>query len=201
MNLGYVISTIIASLVLLSLVALNSRIMRGSGEQTLYTMAKIQSDMIVDYVNDDMRTMGYRIEGIDGNAIIDAETNRIRFQARPNDSNDNIVIIEWEFDADPSATPSGRNPNVRPLYRSISFPDDPAASPITEQIGSGVVDFSLVYLNESRQPILSDPVSNPGEIRHIQLNILVESLDSYNPDRFERSTWRGDITPFNLRPN
>ena len=188
MNLGYVISTIIAGMVLLSLIALNSRIMRGSGEQTLYTMAKIESDMIVDYFKDDMRIMGYRI---DGSAIVDADSSRIRFRTRPNENNDDIMEIEWFFDA--TFASSGRNPNVRPLYRIVNNGDEIS-------IGSGVVDFTLEYLDAERL-VIANPETQLDNIRQIRLNMVVESLDSYDPNRFERSTWRGEITPFNLRPN
>jgi len=186
MNLGYVISTIIASLVLLSLVALNSRIVRGSGEQTLYTMAKIQSDMIVDYVKDDMRSMGYRIGA---NPITLADSNRIRFLVHFENRMD-TTSIEWYFDDDTAI--SGRNPNVRPLFRIENDVDEIS-------IGSGVVEFRLVYLNAARDT-LPAPVANTGEIRQIWLEIITESLDSYDANRFERSTWSGVITPFNLRP-
>jgi len=155
MNLGYVISTIIASLILLSLVALNSRIIRGSGEQTLYTMAKIQSDMIVGYIQDDMRSMGYQI---DNAAITLADSNRIRFLVHF-EGNAEASAIDWWFDTDAAAT--GRNPNVRPLYRRISAHDadpnfDPATDTNTEEIGTGVVAFRLQYLNSQRE-VIADP--------------------------------------------
>ena len=187
MNLGYVISTIIASLVLLSLVALNSRIMRGSGEQTLYTMAKIQSDMAVDYIKDDMRSMGYRIGT---NPITLADSNRIRFLVHFENRMD-TTSIEWYFDDE--TVISGRNPNVRPLYRIENNVD-------TVSIGRGVVDFTLEYLDAERL-VITNPETQLENIRQIRLNMIVESLESYDLDRFERSTWRGEITPFNLRPN
>ncbi len=201
MNLGYVISTLIASLVLLSLVALNSRIMRGSGEQTLYTMAKIQSDMVVDYLKDDMRNLGYRI---DGTSIVHADDNRVRFLVRF-EGNEDISVIDWWFDE--NATQTGRNPNVRPLYRRVSLFDpaedinyDPATDALTESIGTGVVDFTLEYLDGQRQ-VIPDPNTQLDDIRQIRLSLIVESLESYDANRFERSTWRGEITPFSLRPN
>ena len=193
MNLGYVISTIIASLVLLSLVALNSRIIRGSGEQTLYTMAKIESDMIMDYVKDDMRSMGY---GIETTAITIADPNRIQFLVHFEGQAEQRVI-DWFFDdTGPSA---GRNPNTRPLYRRTGL--DPSALTV-ENIGSGVVSFELTYLDSKREVIGTpgDPLSS-GErelICQIQMELIVESLDSYDLNRFERSTWSGEVTPFNL---
>ena len=201
MNLGYVISTIIASLVLLSLVALNSRIMRGSGEQTLYTMAKIQSDTVLDYMKDDMRSMGYQVTG---NPIVFADSNRIRFMVRF-EGNEDVTAIDWWFDRDAPAT--GRNPNVRPLYRRISIHDpaedlnyDPATDALSVPVGTGVVDFRLEYLDAERL-VIANPETQLDNIRQIRLNMVVESLDSYDPNRFERSIWRGEITPFNLRPN
>jgi len=207
MNLGYVISTFIASLVLLSLVALNSRIVRGSGEQTLYTMAKIQSDMIVDYFKDDVRAAGY---GVDATAITIAESNRIQFifQAEPQP---NQRAIDWVFVNTPQI--SNRNPNVSPLYRrqapGAADPGFIITDPLVESIGSGVVRFHLEYLDSNRNLIAmaededEDGVAavDPADLEficQIRLQLIVESLDSYNLDRFERSTWSGEITPFNL---
>lgn len=198
MNIGYVISTIIAGMILVSLVALNSRIVRGSGEHTLYTMAKIQSDMIADYIKDDMRRMGYRIPG---NSIILAEDNRIRFLVtRGEGINPEVRIIDWWL-VEPAAENS-RNPNVWPLYRRESLYDpatdnDSFDSATFVEIGVGVVDFAMEYFATDGTPI-NDPVTEINNIRHIQLNIRVESMDSYDPDRFEGSIWQGEITPMHL---
>lgn len=200
MNLGYITSTIIASLVLLSLVALNSRIMRGSGEQTLYTMTKTQSDMIVDYVKEDMRTMGY---GVDTTAITIAEPTRIQFLAHDNPI-PNLRAIDWVFD---EGTPvAGRNPNVSPLFRRqvLGSADpifDPENDASIENVGTGVVRFRFEYLNSNRVAILPGdplPADTLGYVCQIGLEMIVESLESYDLDRFERSVWSGDITPFNL---
>ncbi len=199
MNLGYVISTIIASLILLSLVGLNSRIMRSSGEQTLYTMAKIDSDMVMDYMKDDMRSMGY---GIDGTAITIADSDRIRFLVHF-EGNAEPTAIDWWFDGD---TPvSGNNPNFRPLYRRQSAHDadpsyDPATDPDAFPVGSGIVEVRFEYLNAQRQ-VMATPVAQPENIRQIRMQLIAESGESYDPDRFERSTWEGEITPFNLASN
>ncbi len=198
MNLGYVISTIIASLILLSLVGLNSRIMRSSGEQTLYTMAKIQSDMIVDYLQDDVRSMGY---GINNVAITLADSNRIRFLVHFEGAAE-ASAIDWWFDTDAPAT--GRNPDVRPLYRRFSAhgadPNyDPATDANTVSVGVGVVEFRLEYLDADREIIEIENVNSQlGNIRQIRLNLITESLESYEGRRFNRSTWRGEFTPFNL---
>ena len=202
MNLGYVISTIIAGMVLLSLIALNSRIIRGSGEQTLYTMAKIESDMIVDYVKDDMRSMGY---GIDTTAISIAEPNRIQFLVHFEGQPDQRVI-DWFFDDDEAFVPTGRNPNARPLYRrDVTGAADPGFDPSeipVQTIGSGVVRFELVYL-DSRREVIGAPGNplSPAELEficQIRLEMIVESPESYDLTRFERSTWSGEMTPFNL---
>ncbi len=204
MNFGYVISTIIAGLILLSLVGLNSRLIRGSGEHTLYTTAKIQSDMIVDYIKDDMRRIGYQVAD---NPIVYADENRIRFLVTQDEITPVVQVIDWWFYED--AGSNSRNPNVRPLFRRESIYDpseDPIFDPTLEatavEIGVGVVDFSIEYLDSQRQElVIGDPATPPTTIRQIGLNILVESLDSYDPNRFERSHWQGEITPRNLRPN
>ena len=206
MNLGYVISTLIASLVLLSLVALNSRIVRGSGEQTLYTMAKIQSDMVVDYVKDDMRNMGYRV---DGNAIVYADTNCIRFLVQF-EGDESPTAIDWWFNT--GADPVGQNNNVRPLYRrqtTYDLADNPvvgvgcdfASEPDAVSIATGIVEFELEYLDDQREPV-TDLENQLDSIRQIRLSMIVENPDSYaRRNQYVRSTWQGEITPFNLRPN
>ncbi len=205
MNIGYAISAFIAGLILISLVALNSRIVRGSGEHTLYTMAKIQSDMIADYVKDDMRRMGYRVPG---NSIILAEDNRIRFRVtRGEGATPEERVIDWWFFDD--AEENDRNPNVMPLFRRESL-FDPAADQTVEanydpydpiigavELGVGVVDFTFEYLGSDG--IVIDPsTQGTNNIRHIRLSISVESMDSYDPNRFERSVWQGEITPLHL---
>ena len=204
MNLGYVISSIIAALLLLSLVALNSRIVQGSGEQTLYAMAKIESDMIVDILKEDMRAMGYRVGDT---PIVTANENRIRFLVRF-EGNDNITAIDWWFNPDPNAESMVRNPNARPLYRRVSLYDpdnddpfyDPAAVQEAELIASGVARFRLEYLDGQRI-VINNPETQLDNIRQVRLDLIVESLDSYDISRFERATWVGEFTPFNLRPN
>ena len=206
MNLGYVISTFIASLVLLSLVALNSRIVRGSGEQTLYTMAKIQSDMVVDYLKDDMRSMGYRV---DGNAIVYADINCVRFLVRF-EGDESPTAIDWWFHTGADAI--GQNDNIRPLYRrQVSYDpgDDPdvtvgcdfASDPDAVSIATGIVEFQLEYLDANRQ-VIPNPQSQLDNIRQIRLSLVVENLESYDSrNQYVRSTWRGEITPFNLNSN
>jgi len=202
MNLGYAISTIIAGLVLLSLVALNSRIIQGSGEQTLYTMAKTHSDMIVDYIKEDLRTIGY---GVDSTAITIASPNRIQFLAHA-DPLPNLRIIDWVFDEDTQL--SARNINVSPLYRrqNVGTPNtafDPLGDTSIEDIGIGVVRFNLQYLDSNREVIEPESSGTIDSsqlelICQIEVELIVESLDSYDANRFERSTWSGEITPFNL---
>lgn len=202
MNLGYVISTFIASLVLLSLVALNSRIVRGSGEQTLYTMAKIQSDMVVDYLKDDMRSMGYRM---DGNAITFADTNRIRFHVRF-EGDESPTAIDWWFNTEADAV--GQNSNIRPLYRKQVLVNDPTEvvsdfviDSDAISIATGIVEFHLEYLDSSRE-VIDDPQNQLENIRQIRLRMIVENLESYDSrNQYVRSTWRGEITPFNLNSN
>ncbi|MBP3191904.1 hypothetical protein [Natronogracilivirga saccharolytica] len=184
MNPGYIISTIIAGLVLLSLIALNARIMQSGGEQTLYNMTKIQTDLASDLIAHDFRSMGYGIQ--DSFAVTAADTNRIRFLTHF-EGDENPTEIEWYFDQ--SEDSPYENPDIRPLRRLVNGDE--------EVVIQGVTRFHLEFYDSQRQPV--DPQAGPmSDIRQIRVELFTESRERFSNNRFERSTWTGELTPFNL---
>lgn len=188
MNIGYLASTIIAGIMLISLVTLNLRVSQNSGEQTLYQAAKTQADMLSDYFTHDLRSMGYRIAG--QSPILEADENRIRYLVHF-EGDENPTEISWTFA--PDSTTSYSNPDIRPLYRSQNGDE--------MQVGVGVTRFDLEYLDQNRDVLDPATFSDPAQIeriRQIRLNLVVESTQGYGPDRYGRSFWTGEIRPHNL---
>ncbi len=184
MNIGYVASTIIAGIIMISVVALNMRISQNSGEQTLYSMANTNANMLAEFFRHDLRSMGYGIEG--GSPVLEAGSNHIRFQVHF-EGQAEPTEITWSFEPDSST--SYRNPAIRPLYRIVNGEVD--------QVGVGITGFGLEYLDSNRN--ILDPATAPlTEIRQIRLNLVVESTEGYGDGRYGRSTWTGEITPYNL---
>lgn len=183
MNIGYVTSTMIAGILMLSLIALNLRVSRDSAEKTLYGMARTQSDLLVEMFTEDVRAMGYGMAG--AFPILEANTQSIRFQITYEGDSD-PTVIRWYFAADSSV--SWGNPDVRPLYRFINGQPD--------EIGTGVTRFNLEYLDQARN--LIDPSTHMSDIRQIRLELLVESTERFEADRIIGAYWTGEFTPYHL---
>lgn len=183
MNITYVASTMIAGLIMISLVMLNVRIARNSGEQTLYNMAKIQTEMVAEYVAMDFRTMGY---GISGPAILVADTARIRFRVHYEGDPD-PTVIEWYFAVD--STLAYPNPDIRPLYRSDASG--------TVQVGTGITRFTLNYLDVERN-LLNPAILDFSQVHQIRLELMAESTEGFG-DIFPRAFWSGEFTPVNIQ--
>lgn len=184
MNLGYVISITIASVILLSVTALNLRVSRSSGEQTLYTMINSQSELVSEFISYDLRQVGYGIN--DTLAITSADSNHIRYLVHFEGDVDRTEI-EWKFDPIQSST--NGNPNVRTLFRIVDGVD--------LHISTAITSFRLTYLDEQRQPIATD-IQGLSGIRQIRIEFVTESMESYSGTRFVSTTWTGEVTPFNL---
>ncbi len=184
MNIGYIASTIIAGIFLISLIALNLRVSQNSGEQTLYIMAKIQNELVVDMFKHDLRSMGYRIDS--GSPIVAATTDSLKFQVHF-EGNENPTEIGWKFDSDSGS--SNANSNTRSLYRTVNGEE--------ERISSVVSRFELEYLNADREVL--NPVMIPvSQIHQIRLTLVTESTEGYGNEKFGRSFWTGELSPHNL---
>lgn len=184
MNIGYLASSIIAGIFLISLVALNLRVTRSSGEQTLYNMAKIQADLAVELATHDLRATGYGVLGTF--PIQEADSNHIRFLVHF-EGDEDPTEIEWKFDTE--GTTSHANPSIRPLYRIVD--GDQMA------IGSGITQFDMEYIDANRQVIEPDPATI-SQIRQVRLELTAESTEGYGDGRYGRSLRTTEITLLNL---
>ncbi|MDG5768203.1 hypothetical protein QA596_12120 [Balneolales bacterium ANBcel1] len=183
MNLGYIISSIISGLIMLSLLALNHHVSRTGGEQTMYRMADIRAELVLELIAEDFRAMGYRVESA---PVVAADSHQIRFRAHF-EGDEDPTEIRWQFDQGAMVSPD--NPSISPLYRIVDGNQ--------QMVSAGVTRFRLEYLDEHRQTFEPDPATY-DEIRQIRLELVTESAEGYDNRHFGRSSRTTEITPLHL---
>ncbi|MBM4171112.1 MAG: hypothetical protein FJ214_04495 [Ignavibacteria bacterium] len=112
-------------------------------------------------------------------SIISADTSSIRFLTDHND--DGIVDTLRYYLGPTSALTATPNPRDRMLYRVINS-QTPGGSNL------GVTRFRLKYFNALGAE-LSFPITNPGQIYTMEININIESTIAYN-NEFSTIYWR-----------
>jgi hypothetical protein len=211
MNLGIVISYIIAGMILLSIAMMNIRVQNSTAELTITQIVREHVVSITDILNDDLPNMGYDVNRTTlqnddvGNRILHyANANRIRFYRNlSNDPTRTPDRITWELIDD---NPASGNPNIKTLARIVEF--ESAGTPDTTKIRLGVTEFQLRYYDTVGAP-LSSNMSPPGsglnlsDVKQIHVVLEVQSREPvYNratgPGRFVRTVWDKRFTPSNL---
>ena len=184
MNIGYIISSTIAGVLFVSLISLNMKIARNNGEQTLDAMANAHSLSVSEYLEHDLRSIGYGVRGM--HPILEATEHSIRFLIQI-DGQTEVKEVAWEFEYD--ATGADGNNAVKPLYR---YQDGVAwhASP-------AVTAFELEYYDHMRQ-LLDPQTLDPAAIRLIRWTIVTQTRERYFGGRYGTSVWTGEVIPHNL---
>jgi len=112
-------------------------------------------------------------------SIVQADSNSIKFLT--DDNNDGNVDTLRYLLGPTSELTSTPNPNDRFLYRILN-----GVKP--QEANLGVTQFTLVY-HDAFGNVISSPVSNPGTIATIEINLSVE--DSYAYDqKYSQAFWR-----------
>lgn len=184
MNLGYVISSTIAGVILLSLLSLNMKIVRNSGELTLSGMANTHSLSVSEYLEHDLRSIGYGVQGI--HPVLDATEHSIRFLIQL-DGHIEPKEIAWEFEFDAPA--AQKNDAIKPLNR---YQDGEVW-----QASSAVTTFELEYYNHKREKLDAQSL-DPADISLIRWTIVTQTRERFLGGRFGTSVWTGEVTPHNL---
>lgn len=113
-------------------------------------------------------------------AIIYADSNSIKFLT---DDDDNGVVDTMYYKLGPTSELSGTpNPRDRYLYRIIN-------GKIPKEADLGVTQFKLVYYDALGNLITSNPVSSPGTISTIEINLTVEDVYAYD-NQYSQAFWR-----------
>jgi hypothetical protein len=116
-------------------------------------------------------------------SIILADSNKIKFltDILPDGNPDGKVDSIYYFSGSTNELLSTPNPRDRYLYRVIN-----GEKPV--QVNLGITQFSLKYFNALGAPI-SFPITVPGEISSIQIDVSVENVSAYD-NKYSTVFWR-----------
>jgi hypothetical protein len=176
-------STIVGGILMLSLFRINDTAVEnaytGNGELTAQTSLAT----IVQILEYDFRKIGYCADWNKipnpSQAIISADSTQIKFLTDV-DFDGNVDSIKYYLGPTSELTNSP-NPRDRYLYRVVN-----TEAPVG--VNLGVTQFRLNFFNVIGNK-LNFPISQPGEIYTMQIDITVEDVDAYNK-QYSTAFWR-----------
>ena len=182
------VSTFIAGLIILTIVALNGAISDAGFEAT--TSVAVQQDIsdlagIIEY---DFYKIGYSADPTSSDpAFLYADSTEVRFRSDiDRDSTADVIAYSLE-DRD------AKIPTYKQLFRKVN-----SNSP--ELIGNGIVDFRLQYFNALGKPLTGfSPTDSTtlDSIRSVRIQVKLQSI--ILPDTIYGATyWEKYISPKNL---
>lgn len=206
MNIGLITSYIVAGIILISLLMMNSRVSSSSAEITLSHITREKANAITDMLYYDIPNMGYDRFGTTPDVITIADSTTIQFYRKIDRfSSGAPELITWELTNNPVS--ETENPNDRVLLRTV---ESGGSTEVTE-IRQGVTRFRLWYFDEhglSSLPadgqFLSTPVSAAlrDSIRQIYIALELQSAEpiriNANNERYVRAAWEKRFSPNNL---
>jgi len=176
-------STIVGGILMLSLFRINDTAVEnaytGNGELTAQTSLAT----IVQILEYDFRKIGYCADWNKipnpSQAIISADSTQIKFLTDV-DFDGTVDSIRYYLGPTSELTNSP-NPRDRYLYRVVN-----TEAPVG--VNLGVTQFRLNFFNVIGNK-LNFPISQPGEIYTMQIDITVEDVDAYNK-QYSTAFWR-----------
>lgn len=200
MDLGVVVSYIIAGMLLMAILMMNMSVSSSSTELTMTQITREKAAALTDMLEHDILKMGYNKTSKTSPIIELADSQRIRFRSNIDDSNDKTVeTITWELTSDPvSAT---ENPNDLELKRTVSGGIN-SVTPIT----LGVTEFEIKYFDQYGEDISNNmltPVSNPEDIKQLYIKLVLESPQrvyqgTNDNGRYVKTVWEKRFSPPNI---
>jgi type II secretory pathway component PulJ len=144
-------------------------------QQNLATVA-----MVIEY---DFRKIGYCSDWNKipdpTKAIVLADSNKIKFLTDV--QSDGVVDTMYYYLGPTSELTQTENPRDRILYRLVNNETPKGAN-------MGVTQFKMVYFNALGDTI-SFPITNPGEITSMEINVTVENTAGYD-QKYSSAFWR-----------
>lgn len=138
---------------------------------------------VVQLLEYDFRKIGYCADWEKipdpSKAIIMADSNSIKFETDIN--NDGNVDTLYYYLGPKSELSNTPNPNDRLLYRVVNNETPRSAN-------LGIVQFNLIYFDALGNK-LNFPITQPGEIYTIEINITVENPAAYD-NNYSTAFWR-----------
>ncbi|GAA5521472.1 hypothetical protein LQ318_06955 [Aliifodinibius salicampi] len=200
MDLGVVVSYIIAGMLLMAILMMNMSVSSSSTELTMTQITREKAAALTDMLEHDILKMGYNKTSKTSPIIELADSQRIRFRSNIDDSNDKTVeTITWELTSDPvSAT---ENPNDLELKRTVSGGIN-SVTPIT----LGVTEFEIKYFDQYGEDTSNNmltPVSNPEDIKQLYIKLVLESPQrvyqgTNDNGRYVKTVWEKRFSPPNI---
>lgn len=176
-------SVIVGGMLLLILFRLNDAATENTynyGGELIVQQNLVEVVQLLEY---DFRKIGYCKDWEQipdpSKSIIMADSNAISFLTDYN--SDGIVDTMHYYLGPDSSLTSTPNPNDRILYRIVNNNPEAGAN-------LGVTEFNLLYYDALGNPI-SFPISVPGQIYIMQINIKVESTVAYD-EKYSSVFWR-----------
>lgn len=179
MNLTTTISFIIAGLILVAILNLNSTLMTSSGSATFNQSAKEQVSAVSAVISNDMRKIGYKVSG---NAIVSASQHSISFK-EDWDNDGSIDQITWTFDLTKPVTTTD-NPNDYELIRTMNG--------VSNAIKMGVTKFDITMYDDTGAIVTSTSLA-----KRIKVSMVCETPEAYDK-HYAPASWEKIFTPINI---
>lgn len=179
MNLGMVTSTVIGGILLLGILALNTRMNQESDYTVMNQITKSNLNAVTDYIEYDFRKVGYNAPEPE---VATAQPTEFTFEADVDD--DGVVDqITWRYTS--NDVTSTRNPDDKVVQR-IKNGD------VTD-ITLGVTDFDLTYYDGS-----NSETTTPSQVKSIEVYLEVQSPAPVDGE-YVISSWQKRFVPWNLQ--
>lgn len=155
MKIGFIVSTLIAGVVFLSVLQLNNLVFTQTGSSTLKNQLQVRSGALMEVLASDLNKIGFNVSG---NGILVANATKISFTTDL--MNDGVIrTITWEVKPD---NEDKKKATRLEMYRTVDN---------HEVIYSvDILQFTFDYFDNDR-----NKTSNIHEIRHIGVNMFSET--------------------------
>ncbi|WP_441001503.1 hypothetical protein [Fodinibius sp. SL11] len=206
MNAGLITSFIVAGILMVSIINMNTSVVNSSSELTMTQFTRERMASISRMISEDIQKMGYNRTGKTDPILQVANSHKIKFHSNIDNSTDNSVeVITWEFRKDLEIT-SSKNQNDRVLHRIVKNED--GSEEVTE-IKLGVTEFKIGYYTTYGGSISEDSLSTPvdgslyDDLKQFYIKLKVESpekivMGSKGEGRYITSVWEKRFSPPNL---
>ncbi len=176
-------STVIGGILMMNLFQINNSAVENSYTGTGELIAQTNLATIVQILEFDVRKIGYCADWekipIPTEAIISADSTGIDYLTDVD--SDGIVDTMHYYLGPASELLSTPNPRDRILYRVVN-------SEVPVGVNLGVTQFNLTFFDVIGNPI-SFPITVPGEIYTMQIDITVEDVAAYD-EKYSTAFWR-----------
>lgn len=174
---------VIGGIMLLTLFRVNETAVANNYYYTNDMLVQLNLVEVVRLIEHDFKKIGYCRDftqiPIPSRAILRADTSSISFLTDV-DNNGIVDTLNYYLGTTVELNMTA-NPRDRLLYRRVN-------SEIPRSANLGVIQFNIVYFNPLYDQ-LSTPVSEPGEIAYMQINVRVENINAYD-ENYAGAFWR-----------